>query len=388
MTGNLQILIVENDAFEQTMLKIELAKEGFQTVSCQTAHEAMLILYNKNIEIDCCLIDYRLPDANGINLMSQIKSIRSELPIIIMANNNNKNIFQAALHGGAFDYIEKPFFIKNKILPIIKRAITTIILKKENRYLTNQILHSSKLAALGELSATVVHDICGPLTMIQITCEDMSDELAEKKPIDCLTFEKQLRQINKSCQRIKKLVDHLRNYSRKDKDECQEGKNLGMIVEDSLFLVEQKIRKFGIKTTTEIEDDLMNAELVCLPNKLEQALMNLLSNACDAMQSAEKKELILKARVENDFLYLSIIDSGCGISDTLKSKIFEGFFTTKPKNEGTGLGLNIVRNIIKEHDGELLVESEIGKGSVFTIKLSTSRLLMQNVSRTSFSSVA
>ena len=326
--GNINILIVEDEEFIQELFQLELSKLGYIITSCQNVHETMKILYNKNIDIDFCLLDHDLPDGNGLNLLSQIRTIRSEVPIILMTGHGNPTIFEAAMQGGAFDYIEKPFSIENDVLPTIKRLVSTLILKKENSYLNGQILHNSKLAALGELSATVVHDIRGPLAMIQVTCEDLAEECAEKKSIDLATLEQHLGQIGKACLRIKKLVDHLRNYSRDDKDEAEETKKLSSIIEDSFFLVEQKVRKMGIKTIIEIAPSLENAELICFPNKLEQVLMNLLSNACDAMQNIQKKELTIKAKTEHGFLFISVVDTGSGIPEHVMPKIFESFFTT------------------------------------------------------------
>ena len=381
--SSVQILIVEDEEFIQELFRLELEKHNYSIIACCNIHETMKVLYNKNIEIDFCLLDHDLPDGNGLNLLSQIKNIRSDTPVILMTGQGSPTILEAAMLGGAFDYIEKPFSIENDVLPAIKRVVSTLILKKENSYLNEQMLHNAKLASLGELSATVVHDIRGPLAMIQVTCEDLAEECAEKKSIDLPALEQHITQINKACHRIKKLVDHLRNYSRNDRDELEETKKLVTIVEDSFFMVEQKIRKFGIKAKTEIEPHLIQSELICYPNKMEQVLMNLMSNACDAMQNMQKRELTLKAKNEHGYLFISVIDTGSGIPDHIKPKIFESFFTTKPKDEGTGLGLSIVRNIVKEHGGELILESELGKGTAFTIKLPTSKLIIPTGSHSS-----
>ena len=259
--------------------------------------------------------------------------------------------------------------------PIINNEELIQTLKKENIFLNDQIRHNSKLAILGELSATVVHDIRGPLAIIQITCEDLVEVFNEKKSIDQKTLEQHMGQIEKASLRIKKFVDHLRNYSRDDKNEVEEPKILASIIQDSFFMVEEKIRKSGIIVSTEIEASLLNAELICFPNKLEQAIMNLLSNACDAMQNRQVKELKVKAKIKSGFLYLSFADTGSGIPAHILPKMYDSFFTTKPKGVGTGLGLSIVRNIVKEPGGDLLVESEVEKGTIFTIKLSTASVI-------------
>ena len=374
--GKIQILIVEDEEFIQELFRLEFTKRGYSIIACHNVHETMTVLYNKDIHIDFCLLDHDLPDGSGLNLLSQIKSTRSEIPIIIITGHGSPSIFKAAMHGGAFDYIEKPFSIEKDVFPVIQRLVSNLILKKENTYLTDQILHNSKLAALGELSATVVHDIRGPLAMIQVTCEDLAEEFDEKKSLDKETLQQHLGQINKACMRIKKLVDHLRNYSRDDKAEIEETKKITLIIEDSLFMVEQKIRQLGVKVTISVQKSLENCELMCFPNKLEQVLMNLMSNACDAMQNKEDKELKITAKTDGGFLLLSVIDTGSGIPEEILPKIFESFFTTKPKHEGTGLGLSIVKNIVREHDGDLFVNSIIGKGTTFTIKLTTTKIIL------------
>lgn len=88
-----------------------------------------------------------------------------------------------------------------------------------------------------------------------------------------------------------------------------------------------------------------------------------------------KKELTVKVSIKEGNLLLSICDTGTGIPDPIKTKIFDSFFTTKPKGEGTGLGLSIVKNIVVEHGGELILETEVGKGSTFTVKLPSSKVI-------------
>ena len=370
------VLLVEDDKAIQELFQMELGKHGFGFICCPNSREALKYIYSEKVEFDFCILDEDLPDGTGLNLLHQFKPLHPDIPVIFMTGHGSHDMFKAAIQGGAFDYIEKPFSIEKDILPVIKRLLYNLSLKKENIYLNDQIIHNSKLATLGELSATVVHDIRGPLAMIQVTCEDLAEEFADKKSLDEATLKQHIGQIGKACTRIKKLVDHLRNYARNDINEVEETKLLSSIIEDSFFMVEQKIRKFGIKTITDIEDPLINAELICFPNKLEQVLMNLMSNACDAMQNVSEKVLTVKAKSEHGFLYLSVTDSGVGIPENVMPKIFESFFTTKPKNEGTGLGLSIVRNIVKEHEGDLSVESKVGIGTTFTIKLSTSKIIL------------
>jgi signal transduction histidine kinase len=212
------------------------------------------------------------------------------------------------------------------------------------------------------------------LALIQLTCEDIKDEFHQSNTISDKALLPHLGQIDKACLKIKKLVDQLRNYSRHDSKEVPENKDIKELIEESLFLVKQKLRTGNIKANVILEEKISQMTLLCYANKLEQVLMNLMSNACDAMKNLTKKELTIKAFMQDNYFLIAVQDTGTGIPDDIKPKIFESFYTTKPKGEGTGLGLSIVKNIVIEHGGDLLVDSEMGKGSTFTIKLPALKL--------------
>lgn len=373
--GKLNILIIEDDEDIANRLQKELETFNFTTKIVKKYNEAKSLIFRADNEFDLYLIDVQLPDGDGFSLIQGIKRKNDDAIVIIMSGYINNKILEKSHKSECFEVIQKPFSIKNDVIPIIKKCIKNIRLKKENLHLNSQILHISKLAALGELSATVIHDIRGPLTMIQLTCEDIKDDLKhlETKDIDCINSH--MLQINKACSKINKLVDHLRNYSRKDaKEEEEEYKDIEEVIENSLFLVKQKIRSLVVKVEIKIEDKYRLAQLLCYPNKFEQVLMNLMSNACDAMRTASKKELQIRVYVESQTFNISITDTGEGIPEDIMPKIFDSFFTTKPKGEGTGLGLSIVKNIVKEHAGDLVLASVVGEGTTFTIKLPISRI--------------
>lgn len=108
-------------------------------------------------------------------------------------------------------------------------------------------------------------------------------------------------------------------------------------------------------------------EILCYPGRLNQVFMNILSNA---MQSIDSKGTIqIETRMRNSLVEIIISDTGKGINSENLNRIFEPFFTTKDVGQGTGLGLSISYNIIKQHNGQIFVESEVGRGSTFTISL-------------------
>ena len=367
----LTVLVVEDEVSIRSLMEMEFQDLGFATIAVGSVKEAEDTLRGEESEkIDLCIFDLKLPDGDGLSLLQTSKQLFPNVPVILMTGHGNKGTVLEALKRGAYDYIEKPFSISNDLFPVVRRASGAIKLQKENRSLNEQILHNSKLAALGELSATVLHDIRGPLSLIQVVCDDIEDDISEGS-LNPENMTDHIKQVRKACDRIRKLGDHLRNYSRSDTHETPEEKNLDLLIEDSLFLVQQKVRKLGIKVCKEIGEDVKTTQYLCLSNKLEQVIMNLMSNACDAMKDVEDKKLILKSSREGDFINIDITDTGMGIPEDIQTKIFDNFYTTKPKGEGTGLGLKIVQNIIKEHGGSLKLQSKVGVGTTFTVVLPT-----------------
>ncbi|WP_186645717.1 hybrid sensor histidine kinase/response regulator [Fluviispira vulneris] len=373
--AKLNILVVEDDEYISKVINKEFSALNYETHILSTLADARNYITDKAELIDLFLLDLKLPDGDGFSLLNFIKEKNQEAPIIIMTGHLSNKIVNRAIRHGCYNFLEKPFSVQKDILPIVRRSLSSVLLKKENHYLSEQMLHTSKLTALGELSATVVHDIRGPLGIIQLTCEDLKDDFSQKNSITKDELDEHINQINKACGKIKKLVDHLRNYSRNDHSEKEEYIEINSLIENSLFMVKQKIRNLGINVINDLENHPNKIIIKCFPNKFEQVLMNLMSNACDAMKDQAKKDLSIKVFINQGYLYISISDTGTGIPEDIKIKIFDSFFTTKPKGEGTGLGLSIVKNIVVEHGGELLLETELGVGSIFTIKIPTSKIL-------------
>lgn len=375
--GQLNIHIVEDDNVLREHLIKEFVSLNHSVTSSQNFYEAKKFIENCGVNQDLFLIDLQLPDGDGFSLINQIRDVNKISSVVIMTGYINHKIFRRAIQHNCYDIVEKPFSVKNDIIPISKRCLRYVFIEKENEYLNSKLLHMSKLADLGELFATVVHDVRGPLTTIQLICEDILDEFKKENKISGDFLSSNVAGIEKATKKINKLTEHLRNYSRNDKGEVEESKNILELIDNSLFLVKQKIKKFGIKVILNNENS--DIEIICYPNQFEQMLMNLISNSCDSMKNASKKNLTISSFFKNNFLEITIQDTGEGIPQENMPKIFQSFYTTKPKGEGTGLGLSIVKNIVSEHSGELLLNSKVGEGTAFIIKLPAAKVVFKNV---------
>lgn len=224
-----------------------------------------------------------------------------------------------------------------------------------------QMAQADKLASIGQLSSGIAHEINNPLgiilgyTQLLLRSEDPESQKYE----DLKTIEKHV----KSC---KTTVEDLLNFARSSKPK-KEFFDIHETIDDVLNFVRHRSDMHGMFMERRYGPDV--PRMLMDEKKIKQVLINLLMNAKHAV--GETGSIIISTRyeAERDLVSVMVQDTGYGIEDKNLSRIFDPFFTTKPTGEGTGLGLAVSYGIVKTHGGELLVESEPGKGSTFTMVL-------------------
>jgi len=162
--------------------------------------------------------------------------------------------------------------------------------------------------------------------------------------------------------RVREIVRNLKDFSRPDKEESEHA-DINECISGAINIVWNQL-KYKANLTSELGDIPL---IKCYPQQLGQVFMNLLVNASQAIE--KQGEIGVRTWYENGKLLVQITDTGCGIPGENLHRIFEPFFTTKDVGKGTGLGLSVTYEIIKNHNGEIIVESEPGKGSTFTVQL-------------------
>lgn len=234
----------------------------------------------------------------------------------------------------------------------------------DSKILQAQVMQSAKLASIGEMAAGVGHEINNPLAIIQGNIE-MIEELALEKDSSSMLLDS-FKAVNQSMDRINKIVASLRNFSRED-IEANDELNIHEQLKEVSAMVQKILQSQDVKLITDFKAE--KNIFVGHPGRFQQVVMNMVSNSTHALEGIDNGEITLSTYNNGENLCLQVKDNGCGVSDKIKNQIFESFFTTKPRGKGTGLGLGISQNIIKELGGEIKVESEVGKGSCFTIEL-------------------
>jgi two-component system NtrC family sensor kinase len=250
------------------------------------------------------------------------------------------------------------------------QQVSSIILVGQDltqlRALEKQVLEAEKMASMGKLAAGVVHELNNPLTSISIYAEYLAQKLAcgQVEPADAAKAQK----ILEGARRIQKLTRDLVSYSRPASDEA-ELLNFNEVVEQGLSFCEHIISKADISLNRELGQNI--GLVVGNRNRLLQVVVNLVTNACQAMEAGG--ELSINTRLQDDWVVLSVSDTGCGIPEKDLERIFEPFFTTKKAGEGTGLGLSIVSSIVEHHQGSIRVKSQVGAGTTFEVWLPIAR---------------
>lgn len=258
----------------------------------------------------------------------------------------------------------------------------------------SKILQQEKMASIGQLAAGIAHEVNNPIGFISsnlgtldkyvskliefintqsdlITSLDASETAREslhdnrkKLKLDYVITDtgELIRESLDGADRVKKIVQDLKNFSRLDESENKMA-DINSGLESTINIVWNELK---YKTTMEKEygDIPMTS---CNPGQLNQVFMNILINAAHAIEN--QGVITVKTWHESDFIYVTISDTGCGIPEDKLSRIFEPFFTTKDVGKGTGLGLSIAYDIVKKHNGEILVQSKQGEGTTFCVKI-------------------
>lgn len=239
-------------------------------------------------------------------------------------------------------------------------------LDKARREHMMAMTHAARLAAMGEMMAVMAHELNQPLGSIRNYLSG-SLEAARSGPDGIDTVVAGLERIEQLVDRASSVIRRLREFSRPDGG-AVELVRIEEIVSFAADLFQPRLQRLGIDLKISIPSDLPDVQ--GHPLRLEQVLLNLLMNACDAVEKTPVKIIDIKAEKRaEETLAVSVADTGTGVSDEIRDKIFEAFYTTKPWESGQGLGLSISRSIIREHGGTLEVRNLPEGGVIFTFTL-------------------
>ncbi|MBL7226204.1 MAG: PAS domain-containing protein [Desulfobacteraceae bacterium] len=311
---------------------------------------------------------------------------------VVRNKRPNQQVLTRVDHNGERRFIELTIFPiwekDGKILRFIEISRDITERKKEEEEITRRLeqmveertlqlketheklLHQDKMASLGKLSASVVHEINNPiagiLNLLMLLKRIIEEGSVNKGEIQ--QFKQYLNLMEMETRRIGRIVSNLLAFSRQSKMRVKHV-GLNRIIEKTLFLNSNLLKINGIKVEKDLGRDL--PDIMGSEDQLQQVFMNLVSNAAEAMESSEEGVLRVETEhsLKNNSIVVRVQDTGVGISKENRAALFEPFFTTKKKGKGVGLGLSVVYGIIEDHKGSINVESEAGRGTTFVVEI-------------------
>ena len=251
-------------------------------------------------------------------------------------------------------------------VPISGTDRSTVVLlfddQTERRRLQDQLIQSEKMSAIGQLIAGVAHDLNNPLASV-VGFADYLTEVPQVPP----ALREPLTVIQEEAERASNIVKNLLSFARKQEHQ-RRPTALKPLLDATFLLLRNQLMAHRVEARLDLDPDLPMPDIE--PNQIQQVFVNLINNAAQAIASTGRPgTVVVRARRWLDGIAVDVVDDGPGMSEALAAQVFEPFFTTKPEGEGTGLGLSISQGIVREHGGRIMLATEEGKGSTFTVQL-------------------
>ncbi len=396
----MKILVAEDDHISLMFLQKMLAAMGHDVVCAEDGREAWETFTKQKFKL--VITDWMMPRLDGLALCRQIRQQKSAdyVYIIILTAKDQKADAIKGLDAGADDYITKPLD-PAELGARIQVGQRIFELEDARKNANLQLLQSEKMASVGQLAAGVAHEINNPTGFVSSNLKsllnyfgdinklftqyrDLIRAIGENEPITPAALERikavsvletqvdidfilddiqdLIEESREGTERIKKIVQDLKDFAHPGDDKIK-AVDINKGVRTTLNVVWNELKYKAV-----VEKELADIPLVNgYPQQLNQVFMNILVNAAQAIE--EKGTIKIATRLVEGKAEIVFSDTGKGIDPEHMPKLFDPFFTTKEIGKGTGLGLHVAYNIIQKHNGTIDVESEVGKGTTFRIRI-------------------
>jgi signal transduction histidine kinase len=370
MNNKTKILIVDDDVDTVELLTKRFHAEGYYTSEAYDGEQALQQV--EEYQPDVILLDIMMPKIDGYEVCKRLKGSEDtkRIPIIMLTAKGKIPDKVKGLGIGADDYIAKPFDYRELSQRVRYWTAVRIEVEerlKEIKYLEHELIKSERLAAIGQTVAGLAHYVKNILFGLKGGVY-LVNEALKKDETDSLKDGWDMVESNMG--RISGLVLDLLEYSRERKPEYEKCFP-NEIANEVCKLMEGSAKEYDIEIIKDFDPSI--GEAVMDPKGIHRCLLDLVSNARDAciFDSDEEKKWVVRVTtfLEDDgMVRFEVSDNGCGMDEEVKKKLFTSFFTSK-EGRGTGLGLLNTQKIVQENSGTITVNSQLGQGSTFTIRL-------------------
>ncbi len=361
-----RILVADDDREIRRVLGFILRSE-FDVTIVENGEKAIEKV-RQGIEYDVVSLDLQMPGRSGVETLKEIKQLDPALEVLIMTAHSDVESAKKALKWGAYDYIDKPFkneTYRETIRKGVGRRQKTLTAEnaiEQLEFVKVQLKESEKFAVIGQLIAGVVHELNNSLNSV-IGFSDllMMDVFPPEETREYI------KNINTGAKLCLKPVQKLLGFARRQNPE-REPISVNEIINSTLDLKQHDFKVDQIEVTKQLADSMPYtiADLY----EIQQVFLNIITNAHHAMKARNDiRMLTVESESNESAIRISFKDTGMGVPKENLQKIFEPLFTTKEKGVGTGLGLSVCYDIIKDHNGSIYVASDPGRGTCFVIEL-------------------
>jgi len=350
------VLIVDDDPDARSFITTLLNNCGYSVISCKSGQEA-LEKFNDN-KIDAVLTDIIMPEMSGTDLLGQIHAANPDVPVILMTGYADLNTAVDAIKKGVFDFIIKPYEPEQIIQSLEKALRAKRLLEMERKYkhlleeFNQEIETLISERTMNLMALTVADRVRNPATVIGYIGKKMLQRTDISKE-----FKENLRFIIEETEKLQNIVSDFHSLL-KMKESNFKYEDINEVIEHVMSTLEKK----NVKIISKLSAEPLKINMQ--KNLLKVATYLLIKNSLEATPDGGTVSIETHQDAENTVL--EIKDSGEGMADDIKDKIFDPFFTTK--KAGFGMGLPLVKQIIKEHYGKIQVDSEKGSGTTFRIQ--------------------
>ena len=350
-----RILVVDDENGPRQALRM-LLNTDYEVLLSTDVPSALEVLRQQSINV--VMTDIRMPQQSGVDLLRIIKESQPEVQVILLTGYAHLDTAMKAVEYGAFVYLEKPFD-NELMLRHVRAALERNRAERERRIMEHLAIEANRFETLGRLVSGMMHDMGTPLSVIGSQVEMIMNNPHRADLMDRLDV--MHNQVRHCSEMVRSAMNFLRHDAQGLTPFC-----LNNVVDTCLEVAHPSIRGRDIHVIKEFDDNLTSCmgDLVLV----RQAVLNLITNACYAMAEQERpRELHLKTWLENGHACLSIEDTGPGIPSEHRERIFDTFFTTKGQM-GTGLGLAVVKNVMRRHKGSVTLAESKEKGAQFILR--------------------
>jgi two-component system sensor kinase FixL len=369
----LRLLVVEDSEDDALLLLREMMRCGYDVEHTRVDTEEAMREALENLTWDVIASDFSMPRFSAIEALRVLQQSGLDIPFIIISGTIGEDTAVASLKAGAHDFMSKQSLAR--LAPAIERELREVEVRRSHARaeeelrrkteelvsMTEQLWQTAKLATVGELTASIAHELNNPLGIMTLRIE----AILEQVPLDS-PLREELEILEQEVERMGGLVGNLLQFSRGSSRQYSTA-DIREEITNTVRIMQSHFRSRNIVVIQDFAPDVPTVQAD--KQLLRQLFMNLFVNACDAMPSGGNLlQRVYPIVVDGKgHVAVEVSDSGTGIPPQILDKIFDPFFSTKPVGKGTGLGLPICRRIVQEHGGTLNIDSGPGRGTTVRI---------------------